>query len=617
MASPQPRDTKGFIKNMKKVKWRDGIISQVLILMVLGILTSGIITFLTQKKISNESVKEQMEVLSAQTAQEVMLAIKEYPAYEWLIDYWYTHSDEMNVEYDVGYFEGTKTERKTRELIENNPAFSVKYAETQDINLLSDEYKKLYAEITYTWLTNRIDQIKRTYKVDYLFALISDPPYEEQFFLFSGADAGAKRGQNYEEVYTLGTIAKVSESQQKAMSKALKFSEYLADAGAYVDYYAAFNIVNGHPVLIGVTYNLAEMQKNVESETWSGTVIAIGYQILLSAIFMISIYFLVLRPLKKVQASISLYGTTKSSELVEKNLGEVHLRNEIGQLAGDVVSLTKDIDDYVKQIETITAEEQRISTELTLASRIQASTLPSQFPPFPHRKEFDIFASMDPAKEVGGDFYDFFLIDDDHLVLAIADVSGKGVPASLFMMISMIRIRNAFEQDLSPANVLKKVNEQTCANNPEEMFVSVWLGILEISTGRLTAVNAGHEYPAMAVGEEGQFEIVKDKHGFVVGGMEGIRFRDYTLQLEPGSKIFVYTDGVPEATDKDGNLFGLDRMLEALNSDPKASLSQILTNVRASVDSFVQEEEQFDDLTMMCLVYKGPQEQTEQKPKEE
>ena len=246
----------------------------------------------------------------------------------------------------------------------------------------------------------------------------------------------------------------------------------------------------------------------------------------------------------------------------------------------------------------------RIESELNLASGIQADMLPNIFPAFPDRKEFDIYATMEPAKEVGGDFYDFFLIDDDHLCMIMADVSGKGVPAALFMMASKIILANNAMMGKSPAQILTDTNAAICSNNREEMFVTVWLGILEISTGKLTAANAGHEYPAIKHAD-GSFELFKDNHGLVIGGMDGIKYKEYTISLEPGSKVFLYTDGVPEATDSQSKMFGVQQMLSALNSDCDASPEATLKNVRAAVDRFVKDAEQFDDLTMLCAEYKG------------
>ncbi len=259
---------------------------------------------------------------------------------------------------------------------------------------------------------------------------------------------------------------------------------------------------------------------------------------------------------------------------------------------------------YIDNIQTITADKERITTELKLANRIQESMLPSSFPAFPERCEFDIHASMHPAKEVGGDFYDFFLIDSDHLCMIIADVSGKGIPAALFMVVTMIMLKNYAGFGQSPAEILKSANEAICANNREEMFVTAWIGILEISTGRLTAANAGHEYPFVQKG--GRFELIKDRHGFVIGGMEGIRYQEYALQLEPGDAVFVYTDGVTEANDAGETLFGIDRLHAALNRDPAAPCRQIISNVKGAVDDFVRDAPQFDDLTMLCMRYNGP-----------
>ncbi len=251
-------------------------------------------------------------------------------------------------------------------------------------------------------------------------------------------------------------------------------------------------------------------------------------------------------------------------------------------------------------------ETARISTELNLATRIQADMVPNIYPAFPDRREFDVYATMDPAKEVGGDFYDFFLIDDDHLCLVMADVSGKGVPAALFMMASKIILANNAMIGKSPAQILTDTNAAICSHNREEMFVTVWLGILEISTGKLVAANAGHEYPVVKHGD-GSFEVLRDKHGFVIGGMAGMKYKEYELTLEPGSKLFLYTDGVPEATDAESNMFGADRMLDALNEKKDGTTVEILKHVRASVDGFVKDAEQFDDLTMLCMEYRGPE----------
>ena len=250
------------------------------------------------------------------------------------------------------------------------------------------------------------------------------------------------------------------------------------------------------------------------------------------------------------------------------------------------------------------AERERITNDLHMANQIQTSVLPHEFPPFPERKEFELYAMMEPAREVGGDFYDFFLIDEDHLCLVIADVSGKGIPASLFMMNSKVLIKSFASGDNSPSEVLEKVNKEICENNQMEMFVTVWLGVLELSTGKIVASNAGHEYPVIGHAG-GEFELIRDKHGFVVGGMDGVKYTDYELQLQPGDKLFVYTDGVPEAANVRDELFGTDRMLDALNADRYAPVEELLRNVRRAVSEFTEGAEQFDDLTMLVAEYLG------------
>ena len=280
--------------------------------------------------------------------------------------------------------------------------------------------------------------------------------------------------------------------------------------------------------------------------------------------------------------------------------------DEIELLAESFADLSQKTVDYVEEVKRVTAEKERIGTELHMASQIQEGMLPSIFPPFPDRTEFDLFASMNPAKEVGGDFYDFFLLDNDHLALVMADVSGKGVPGALFMMASKNILQSIAMQGGSPADILEQMNKVICANNPMQMFVTVWLGILEISTGRLVASNAGHEYP-MIRRSGGVFEIYRDKHGFVVGGMEGLKYKAYELQLQSGDALFLYTDGVPEATNSKNDPFGTDRMLLSLNGHPGDSPSATLRHMQEAVDVFVDGAEQFDDLTMLCLEYKGPE----------
>lgn len=277
---------------------------------------------------------------------------------------------------------------------------------------------------------------------------------------------------------------------------------------------------------------------------------------------------------------------------------------EISSLIASISDMEHDTLDYIKNIETITAEQQRIGAELDLASHIQENSIPRVFPAFPERKEFDLYANMVPAKEVGGDFYSYFLIDDDHLAFTIADVSGKGVPAALFMMVTMILINERSMLGGTPDEIIKFVNERICSHNEAEMFVTAWFGILEISTGKITATNAGHDDPAIL--RDGKvFDVEKAKHGLVLGAMAEAKYTSYEIQLKPGDKIFLYTDGIPEATNGDMKLFGIEQMVNSLNKHKDKNPQGIIEGVKEDVNTFVASAPQFDDMTMLCVEYKG------------
>ncbi len=266
----------------------------------------------------------------------------------------------------------------------------------------------------------------------------------------------------------------------------------------------------------------------------------------------------------------------------------------------------KDVGLEMKGIASMISELDRLDKELTLAADIQVSMLPSNFPPFPDRKEFDLYASMTPAKEVGGDFYDFFLIDSDHLALVIADVSGKGIPAALFMMMSKTLIKNQLMSGYDPATALQHVNAQLYEHNTSMMFVTVWVAVVQISTGRGMACNAGHENPGLRRAG-GRFELLSYRHSILVGVSKKAEYELREFELSPGDCLFVYTDGVPEATNGSNVMFGDKRLTDTLNEHPDADPETLIRGVHAAVDDFVEGVPQFDDITMLCLKYYGPQ----------
>ena len=282
--------------------------------------------------------------------------------------------------------------------------------------------------------------------------------------------------------------------------------------------------------------------------------------------------------------------------------------DEIEVLANTFGELSERTKGYIKEIMEVTAEKERIGAELNVATKIQADMLPTDFPLFPNRNEFELFASMTPAKEVGGDFYDVFFLDDDHLCMVIADVSGKGVPAALFMVISKTIIKHRAQMGGTPAEILTDANNRLCEGNKQHMFVTVWLGILTISTGEVIESNAGHEDPIIQRGD-GDYELYKAPHSLVLGAMSDFKYEDDTFTLNPGDALFVYTDGLPEATNAEGNRLENPRMLAAINKHKDDGVTELLPDVAKEVDAFVGDAPQFDDLTMMILRYRGPKEE--------
>ena len=306
-----------------------------------------------------------------------------------------------------------------------------------------------------------------------------------------------------------------------------------------------------------------------------------------------------LKPLKIMNEETERF--SKENSVANRRLmDKIHNQDEIGELAASIDQMEWQIEKHVENLANVIAEKKRIEAELDLAGRIQAAMLPNTFPPFPEKPEIDIYASMHPAREVGGDFYDIYLIDNDHVCITIADVSGKGVPAALFMMASMIALKSNAMSNKTPAQILKNVNEAICANNKEEMFVTVWLGIIDLSTGKMTAANAGHEYPILKRKDE-DFSLYKDLHGFVIGGFSGITYKEYEIYLNPGDKLFLYTDGIPEAENQKKEQFGIERLINSLNSHQNETPTEIIKNIQKDVDEFVGNAEQFDDSTMLCF----------------
>ena len=288
----------------------------------------------------------------------------------------------------------------------------------------------------------------------------------------------------------------------------------------------------------------------------------------------------------------------KMTDACEKYAGDT---TEVGDLARSYLSMADDLNTYMENLKSITAEKERINAELSLASNIQAHMLPCIFPAFPDHDEVDVYATMTPAKEVGGDFYDFFMIDEKHVAFVMADVSGKGVPAALFMVIAKTLIKNYAQLGLPVNEVFTRANERLCEGNDADLFVTAWLGILDLTNGQLNYVNAGHNPPLLCV--DGEFRYLKAPAGLVLAGIEGFQYKANEIQIKPGDRIFLYTDGVTEATSLDQELYGEARLLKFINDHKTEPAEDILHQLKEDIDDFVGEAPQFDDITMLMLDY--------------
>ena len=369
------------------------------------------------------------------------------------------------------------------------------------------------------------------------------------------------------------------------------------------NYYICYKpiIINGKTqALLGVAFNWDDLRSTVLDNLTRVFLMIIGGFLFAMILQQYILYRKAILPVRRIQETVREYTDSKDSSRVLSEMSEIKVTNELGTLSEDISKLAKEIDFYTQETARLTGERERVAAELDMATKIQADQLPSEFPAFPDRTDFDIYATMTPAKEVGGDFYDFFFVDDDHLALVIADVSGKGVPAALFMMMSKNLIKDHAMMKLSPMDIAGQVNRMLCENNKQDMFVTAWIGILELSTGRITAVNAGHEYPAI-LRPDGKFELFEDDHCFVLGGMKRAVYRQYEFTLPRGSTLFLYTDGVTEATDAEDKMFGEGMLVEALNKYPDASLKELLEGVRSEIGSFAGTAPQYDDITMLGI----------------
>lgn len=536
--------------------------------------------------------------------------ITENPNYEWLLSYWEDNSQALSESIVYDSADALLQSRDT--FAKDNPGLSSYDLKPEELKSLSPEAKELYAEICLMDLTLEFNRIKAIYGLKYIyFSKLSSE--NDMLFLVSGLVDGEKRGNDVRDIFMVGKQVEPGLEYHPVLKEIYdthsyvdKFEKKIKEGRTGYDYnvYVPIHISDESIYVICACMDATDVQREIyRGMTFISILLFI---ILVIALSLMTFAFnrVLLKPLGLVQGQIRKYTQDKNAAELCRELSHIKSQNEIGRLSDDVTLMAQEIDRHTKEIIELTSTNQRIETELMLARNIQKAVLPSSIPVFGDKECFELCGSSTPAKEVGGDFYDYFKIDDSHLGILIADVSGKGIPAAMFMMFSHICIKNMSNIDTDLGEIFEKINHILNERNDVDMFVTAWMGILDLDTGIINCVNAGHENPALYRNGE-EFTLYKTKHSFVLAAMDGVKYKTETIYLKKGDRLFLYTDGVPEATDLNNTLYGTDRMLDVLNRVEEGSCEEVLAAVEADINSFVGSADQFDDYTMVCLKYNG------------
>jgi len=462
----------------------------------------------------------------------------------------------------------------------------------------NDEYYETY---------KHLQDIKLNYGLKYLHVFVPDTESINAFYVF---DIYAE-GDDPDLVYNLGDETGEIDVYDIAIDLFLtgnsKTTTVVTESefGYLASAYTPLPDSSGKPVaIIGADIEMGVILGEVRSQTVKILALAIVIILFFATIVLVIVNRQIIHPIKALSDHMKTYASDK--EHLSESSFDVHTGDEIEDMADSFNSMSRDIQVYMKNLAEVTADRERIATELNVAKQIQASMLPSIFPPFPNRKKFDLYAMMEPAREVGGDFYDFFMLDERRLAIVIADVSGKGVPAALFMVIAKTLIKNQSGFASTPSEILGIVNNKLLESNEAGLFVTVFMGILETDTGRFLYSNAGHNPPVISRHGD-KFEMLKTDSGFILAGFEDFEYTTEEITLSPGDRILFYTDGVTEAANPQEELFGDQRLLDTLNRDDLFDLDvkDLAHAVRHEIDVFAGGAQQADDITIMVLSYKG------------
>ena len=572
-----------------------------ILILLLYVVSTGVLMRSSRNYYYNARFREADRI-----AQYAAAELEEYEQLDWLCDYWEEHCDDM-----VFFYNDKKQFQARNRIVNQQVSDLTELSKLSDRQLgqLDEEGQLAYAELCYSTLCDAFDTIKRIYEPLFLYSFrLKDG---EMFYFVTGTLEGEERGRSrYDDVYNLGSRSQYHAGRYPALDHVLTTGEapekleLSTNRGANSRVVHVFRPVHDGDkfvAVLGIGILQEELQWNTRQVTLFFIIIFTIMVLLTGAVIQILLRHYVILPLQKETRIIRKYEADKDSGSVVQELAAINSRNEIEAMAESFSSMIGEIDRYTQEMISAAEEREKAASELNIAARIQKDALPEAFFRVSGTPGCNVYSSISPAREVAGDFYDHFMIDDDLMGLTIADVSGKGIPAAMFMMAVKTLLKVLSSQSLSPSQVVESVNRQLCENNSEMMFVTVWFGIYSISERKLTYVNAGHEYPAVYRKKDGAYSLIIEKHDMLLGIEEELTFTEREITLEPGDRLFLFTDGVPEATNPDKELYGTDRMLACLNSTATLEGEEMLKRIVQDTDAFSGEAQQFDDLTMILL----------------
>ncbi len=563
-----------------------------------ALLLNGFFIYYIHRRNHTNAARWRMQAVLLQAKEN----LAEYSALPWLISFWKEEGSTLELPGDFD---------ERREIL-RRAFLSMDIDSVKEVTGLQAEgfdpaTKRAFAEASYLEITQRIDSLKNNFEIGNLVFIAKEGDDKVKPIVQAKTREERALPESYSTMkaewpFNVSLHPALLSMYETKEEKAY-FEEIRSSIDDNISFLIAYNPILEDGEIIGcvyAAYTIDALNRTIMENTWLSELINAILLLSCGLLLLAVILRNVLKPLNFIMEHVEEYGRMKNSKEVIPKLQSIRADNEMGRLADNISDMIRETELFALQRQQAVVKSELAAAELSFAANIQSGSLPTDFSVFSERDGLDLYASMTPAKTVGGDFYDFFFLDEDHLYMAIADVSGKGVPAAMFMMVSKYILKSQALDGKPPAKLLEDANNAICANNKEQMFVTVWVGILEISSGKLVAANAGHEKPVICKGG-GSFEFLKDPHGLVLGSIEGMEYEEYEVTLGKGSTLVVYTDGVVEATDKKEELFGNRRLLDALNRARDLSPESLISAVRGSVDDFVGGAEQFDDLTMLCV----------------